>query len=298
MPPPFAGIWPAMLTPTTPDGKPNLPACERLVDLFARQQLGGIYLVGSTGGWPLFNVAERKQIADVVVKAAAGRIPVMVHVGAVSTADAVGLAEHAAAVGADAVSAVGPIYYKHPAEVAFAFYRTLGAATPLPLFAYHLSGVNQSSLGPREVAARLLDIPTVAGMKITDHDLYPFGLIHGVAGGRLRLFSGADEVMCHAVLSGACGAIGTFYNLWGPSCAAARAATEAGDVAAGRAFMLRFQSAIADALAGGVWSFLRAGMRLKYGLDVGMPRPPLGTGDGAWSDEQVRVLLSRVDGPA
>jgi hypothetical protein len=62
--------------------------------------------------------------------------------------------------------------------------------------------------------------------------------------------------------------------------------------------MLRFQSAIADALAGGVWSFLRAGMRLKYGLDVGMPRPPLGTGDGVWSDEQVRELLTRVDGPA
>ena len=64
MPPPFAGIWPAMLTPTTPDGQPNLPACERLVDLFARQNLGGIYLVGSTGGWPLFSVAERKQIAQ------------------------------------------------------------------------------------------------------------------------------------------------------------------------------------------------------------------------------------------
>jgi N-acetylneuraminate lyase len=297
MPPPFAGVWPAMLTPTTPDGDPDLAGCERLVDLFAGQKLGGIYLVGSTGGWPLFTAPERKRIAETVVKAAAGRIPVMVHVGAVSTADAVELAEHAAAVGADAVSAVGPIYFKHPADVTFQFYRRLGAATPLPLFAYHLSGVNQSALGPREVAARLLDIPTLAGMKITDHDLYPFGLIHGVAGDRLRLFSGADEVMCHAVLSGACGAIGTFYNLFGPACAAARAATAAGDVAAGREFMLRFQSVIADILAGGMWSFLRAGMRLKYGIDVGMPRPPLGSADGVWHEEQVRELVRRVDGP-
>ena len=298
MPPPFAGIWPAMLTPTTPAGDADLAACERLVDLYARQHLGGIYLVGSTGGWPLFSVPERKQIAETVVKAAAGRIPVMVHVGAVATADAVELARHAAAVGAHAVSAVGPIYFKHPPEVAFHFYRTLGAATPLPLFAYHLSGVNSSTIGPREMAARLLDIPTVAGMKITDHDLYPFGLIHGVAGGRLRLFSGADEVMCHAVLSGACGAIGTFYNLWGPACAAARAATAAGDAAAGRDFMLRFQSAIADAHAGGIWSFLRAGMRVKYGIDVGMPRPPLGSADGAWDEGRVRELIARVDGPA
>lgn len=297
MPPPFAGIWPAMLTPTRPDGSPALAVCEQLVDLFVRQNLGGIYLVGSTGGWPLFTVAERKTVAATVVKAAAGRIPVMVHVGAVATADAVELAEHAAALGADAVSAVGPIYYKHPPEVALEFYRRLGAATPLPLYAYHLSGVSQSSLGPREFAARLLDIPTVAGMKITDHDLYPFGLIHSAAGDRLRLFSGADEVMCHAVLSGACGAIGTFYNLFGPACAAARAATEGGDVAAGRAFMLRFQGAIADALAGGVWSFLRAGVRVKYGIDVGMPRPPLGSADRDWDEGRVRELIARVDGP-
>ena len=65
-------------------------------------------------------------------------------------------------------------------------------------------------------------------MKITDHDLYPFGLIHAYAGDRLRLFSGADEVMCHAVPRGAVGAIGTFYNLWGPACACARDATVAG----------------------------------------------------------------------
>ena len=134
-------------------------------------------------------------------------------------------------------------------------------------------------------------------MKITDHDLYPFGLIHALAGDRLQLFSGADEVMCHAVLSGAVGAIGTFYNLWGRSCARARAATVAGDVAAGCAFMLRFQTAIADVLgAGGLWSFLRAAMRVKYGIDVGMPRPPLGATDCTWTDADVARIIERVDG--
>ncbi len=46
MPPRFGGIWPAMLTPTTADGKPSLATCERLVELFAKQKLGGIYLIG------------------------------------------------------------------------------------------------------------------------------------------------------------------------------------------------------------------------------------------------------------
>lgn len=296
MPPRFAGIWPAMFTPMTADSRPSLPACEQMVDLFARQGLGGIYLVGSTGQWPLLTIAERKGIAETVVKAAGGRIPVMVHVGAVATEDAVDLARHAAKIGAAAVSAVGPIYYSHSADSLFEYYRRIGSASDLPLFAYHLSTVSKMALGPREYAARLLEIPNVAGMKITDHDLYPFGLIHAFAGDRLKLFSGADEVMCHAVLSGAIGAIGTFYNVWGPACQAAREATAKGDIATGCEFMLRFQTAIADVLdSGGMWAFIRSAMRLKYGIDVGMPRPPLGATDRPWNDADVQRVLDRVD---
>lgn len=293
----FGGIWPAMLTPTTSDGRPALSTCEQLVELFAKQGLGGIYLVGSTGQWPLFTLDERKAIAECVVTAAAGRLPVMVHVGAVATADAVALAEHAARVGAAGVSTVGPIYYPQSANGVFEHYRRIATATDLRFFAYHLSLTGPMALGPREYAERLMAIPNVAGMKITDHDLYPFGLIHAVAGDRLQLFSGADEVMGHAVLSGAVGAIGTFFNVWGPACAAARERIVAGDIAAGREFMLRFQTAIADVLgSGGIWSFLRAAMRLKHGLDVGMPRPPLGATDAPWADADVRRILELVDG--
>jgi N-acetylneuraminate lyase len=242
-------------------------------------------------------IDERKAIAECVVKAAAGRLPVMVHIGAFTTADSIALAKHAARIGADAISALGPIYYRYSSDAVFEFYRRVAAATDVPLFAYHLSSVNQMSLGPREFAERLLTIPNIAGMKITDHDLYPFGLIHAVAGDRLQLFSGADEVMCQAVLSGSIGAIGTFYNVWGPACQAARNATAAGDVAAGLAFMLRFQTAIAEVIgAGGMWSFLHAAMLMKYGIDVGMPRPPLGATDRAWTDADVARLLEAVDG--
>src|SRR4029453_5598635 len=119
MPERFGGIWPAMLTPTTADGRPALAVCEQLVDLFVRQGLGGIYVVGSTGQWPRVTVEERKAIAECVVKTAARRLPVMIHVGAVATSDAVALARHAASTGADAVSGVGPIYHTNPAHALF-----------------------------------------------------------------------------------------------------------------------------------------------------------------------------------
>ena len=216
----LGGIWPAFLTPFAEDGTLAFAAAEALTDLFARQGMGGLYVGGSTGQWVSLTPEERMALVDCVVKASAGRIPVMVHVGATTTGDAVRLARHAAEVGAAAVSAVAPIYYQHPADVIFEHYRRIGEATDLPLYVYHLSIGNQISLGPKEYTRRLLELPNIAGMKITDRDLYVFGLIHAYAGDRLRLFSGADEVMAHAVLSGAIGAIGTFYNLWGPACAA------------------------------------------------------------------------------
>jgi N-acetylneuraminate lyase len=292
----YHGIWPAVLTPLTPAGEPNLEQAEKLVELFVQQGLGGLYLLGSTGQWPLLALDQRQAVAERVVKTAAGRIPVMIHVGAVATDDAVLLAKHAAKIGAEAISTVAPIYYTSSADVIFEHYRRIGAATELPLFVYHLSIVNQTTLDPKEYAERLLTLPHIAGMKITERDLYLFGLLHNFAGDRLQLFSGADEVLCHAVLSGAIGAIGTFYNLWGPSCQKARKAFAEGDVEVGRRFMLVFQKAIAQIIrSGSTWSFLRSAMRLKYDIDVGMPRAPLAVMEKPWQDAQVESLIASVD---
>lgn len=292
----FGGIWPAVLTPVAEDGRPALAVLEKMTELFVSQGLGGLYVTGSTGQWPLFTVAERCAIVECAIGAARGRIPVMVHVGAVTTADAVALVRHAAGAGASAVSSVAPIYYGHSTDAVFEHYRAIGSATDLPLYIYHLSTVSQMAIGSQEYTKRLLSLPNIAGMKITDRDLYTFGLIQAFTGGRLQLFSGADEVMCQAVLSGAIGAIGTFYNLWGPVCQQAREACVAGDVQTAGSFMLRFQSAIAAVLSSGsIWTFLRAAMRLKYGLDIGMPRPPLGVAEKPWAEDEVKRLIEQVD---
>ena len=292
----LGGMWPALVTPFGADGKVALDVVERLVDLFAKQGLDGLYVTGSTGQWPLLTVEERQAVVERAVKASAGRIPIMAHVGAVATDDAVTLAKHAAKVGADAVSTVAPIYYPHSADVVFEHYRRIGAASDLPLFVYHIELAQKLSVGAKEYTDRILALPNIAGMKITSGDLYLFGLIHSHAGDRLQLFSGADEVMCHAVLCGSIGAIGTFYNVYGPACRRAREAMVAGQVDKAGSFMLKFQQVIASVIASGsIWSFFRAAMQLKYGIDIGMPRAPLGILDKPWDEAEVAKLVAMVD---
>lgn len=293
----FGGIWPALVTPFGTDGKPALDVVERLVDLFAKQGMDGLYVTGSTGQWPLLTVEERQAVVERCVKASAGRIPIMAHVGAVSTDDAVTLAKHAKQVGADAVSTVAPIYYPHSPDVVFEHFRRVGAASDLPLFVYYIEIAQKLSVGAKDYTERILTLPNIAGMKITVLDLYLFGLIHSFAGDRLQLFSGADEVLCHAVLSGSIGAIGTFYNLFGPACRRAREAMVAGQVEKAQSFMLTFQQVISRVVSSGsIWSFFQAAMRQKYDLDIGMPRAPLGALDKPWDETEIAKLVAMVDG--
>ncbi|MFO1023324.1 MAG: dihydrodipicolinate synthase family protein [Planctomycetales bacterium] len=295
----FGGVWPALLTPLDDRGQVNHSALEQLVELFVRQNLGGLYVTGSTGQGPLLSNAERLDVIERVVKTSAGRIPVMAHVGAVSTDDAVLMARRAAELGADALSSVTPIYYSAAAEITFEHYRRIGAASDKPFFVYHLSGAAQFPLPPREYVQRLLEIPHIAGMKVTDRDTYLLGLLASFSGEQLQLFSGADEVLCQAAVSGACGAIGTFFNIWGPQAQDVRRRFLQGDIAAGRKFMAVFQQVIDELLrTQRVWTFLRAAMRLRHQIEIGLPRPPLGLGDRPISDAETLELVDRVESAA
>jgi N-acetylneuraminate lyase len=292
----FGGIWPALLTPLTEAGEPNHEALEQLVELYLSQGLGGLFILGSTGQWPLLTLNERQAIAQRVIKTSAGRIPVMVHVGATTTDDAISLARHAARAGADAVSCVAPIYYSMTADAIFEHYRRVASATALPFFVYHFSATNQLTIGPREYAERLLALPNIVGMKFTDGDLGTLGLLHTYTRGRLALLVGADELFCHAAASGAAGAVGMFFNLWGPACQAAWQAMVSGDVDKARRFMLGIQETLADVCRPGrMWSFLRSAMRIKYQIDIGLPRPPLGLLAEQWQDAEVEPLIAQVD---
>jgi len=127
-------------------------------------------------------------------------------------------------------------------------------------------------------------------MKITDHDLYPFGLIHGVAGGRLRLFSGPRGDVPRRV-ERAAGAIGTFYNLWDRPAPRPRRH---------RSRRRRRRPGVHAPLPVRIATPSPAAVVVPAGRDARevrdrrrMPRPPL-VADGEWSDARVRELITRV----
>ena len=108
----LTGLNPAAFTPLKADGSLNLDAVPALVEHLLRDGVSGLYVCGSTGEGVSLTREERMAVAEAYTAAAARRIPVVVQVGHNSLREARLLAEHAQKIGADAVSATPPMYFK------------------------------------------------------------------------------------------------------------------------------------------------------------------------------------------
>ena len=295
------GVWPAVCSALDENGEPNLEAMDQLVELFNEQQLDGLYMLGSTGQGPALSVATRKKIAERVIKTNAGRLPVIVHVGAVSTDDAIVLARHAADCGADAISSVPPIYFPADVELTFEHYRRIASATDRPFFPYHAAFAGMSVPPPDEYARRVQDLPNISGMKITDPNAHTFTLLRKHLGDDLVLFSGFDELMCHTIISGSNGAIGTWMNLFGPALKKVYHEFLGGNIELAK----RFAADFGDMTEWTILKrrarcnpFLRRAMQIKYNIDIGKGRTAFESDLVTIDDADVHRYIELVDGSA
>lgn len=289
----FKGLWPAMFTPVLDNGEPAYEEIEKLVELFVTQEMDGLYILGSTGQGILFTEDDRKRITEVVSNTASGRIPIIVQVGALTTSESMKLARHAEKCGVDGISSVGPIYYSGNADMALEHYNRIASSTQLPFFPYQL-GDNFIPGETISFVKRLLEIPNVTGMKLTTNQLLEISTIHNYAGRDLKLFSGSDELFCHATLCGTVGAIGSFYNIWGICCKQIMTEFKNGNYQLGKDFMLSFQKMIRLVLPN-CWTFFRKAMLLKYKIDIGPSKSPLGNTQIVWEDNQVMSIIEDIE---
>lgn len=290
------GVWPALVTPLDVDGNPNIDQLEKWVDLLITQGMDGLYLLGSTGLGFLLNEASRKKVTEVVADVNSGRVPIIVQVGSMTTAESVRLAKHAATCSIEGISSVAPVYYGSSdgtSGMALRHYEEIAESTELPFFPYQLGSTGFSD-GLVGFVNKLLQLPNMAGMKLTTTNLLEISTIAYSAKGRLTLFSGADELMCHAALCGTSGAIGSFYNLFGAECQYVREEFLKGNVPLATSFMLIFQEFIAEVLPN-VWTFLRQAIQLRYAIDIGPSIAPVGNTNSPWKESDIERYLEKIE---
>jgi 4-hydroxy-tetrahydrodipicolinate synthase len=160
------GLWIAIPTPFTADGgRVDEDMLARSVEHYIDGlRVDGIFCGGVMGEFWALSIDERKQVHDLVVRQAAGRVPVMAHVGHHVFSDLVELCEHAAGHGIDFGIAMNPYYPpRPPPESVRAWYQALADASPLPMFLFNTT-YSGYTLSP-ELIAELADLDNIAGVK-------------------------------------------------------------------------------------------------------------------------------------
>jgi dihydrodipicolinate synthase/N-acetylneuraminate lyase len=199
------GCVAAAVTPLAAGGATiDEDAFEPYVRFLASHGLDGILALGTTGEGVLFDVDERKRIAELFL-AAKGELQVAVHCGAQNTADTAELAEHAAAAGADAVAVIAPPYFAFDAEeLLMHFAEAANACHPAPFYVYEFAARSGYPVPLATLAALREEADNFVGLKVSDAPWEKFSpyLLEG-----LDIFVGPEALVPQGIAHGAVGAV-------------------------------------------------------------------------------------------
>jgi 4-hydroxy-tetrahydrodipicolinate synthase len=205
---PLTGIVPPLVTPLRDRDTLDAAALQRLIEHVLAGGVHGLFLLGTTGEGPSLSWRLKAEVVQHGCRLVAGRVPVLVGVTDPSFTDALRLVERAAAAGADAI-VIAPPYYLPLDQIELAAYvERFAAASPLPVFLYHIPSLTKIGFEP-ETIRRLLDVPKVIGLKDSGRGMPYQHTVRAIIGQRpdFSLLVGPEELLAEAVLLGAHGAM-------------------------------------------------------------------------------------------
>lgn len=225
----FKGSIPALVTPFR-NGALDLDTLKRLVDWHISEGSHGIVPVGTTGESPTLTHREHQIVVEELVKAAAGRIPVIAGAGSNNTVEGIELIQHAEKVGADAALVVTPYYNKPTQAGLIAHFTAIHDCCTLPIIIYNIPGRSVVDMSP-DTMGQLAKLPRIIGVKDATGDLSRVPKQRITCGRDFVQLSGEDATALGFNAHGGVGCISVTANVAPRLCAAFQEATLAGDYA-------------------------------------------------------------------
>jgi 4-hydroxy-tetrahydrodipicolinate synthase len=289
----FSGVFDAMTTPFTATGEIDEPALRRLVDRLIENGVDGLTPNGSTGEFTTLTAQERIRVVEVVLDQASGRVPVIPHTGALTTAEAVALSQHAADAGAAGVLAIIPFYEPMALDEARGYYQALSDAVSIPVGVYNLPPATGMNLAPDFVGQLAREIENVSFVKDSTGDLTQLADLVRAHGDVLTVFNGADTLLLSAFEMGIPAAIIGAPNLLPAETAAIYDAYAEGRHAEAQETLNEIYPVLRFLLSGGYYPALVKGGLDLLGDSIGNPRLPILPLRGADRDAFSAILEER-----
>jgi 4-hydroxy-tetrahydrodipicolinate synthase len=223
----FKGSITALITPFR-DGKVDAQAFRKLVEWQIDQGTHGLVPCGTTGESPTLTHDEHKQVIEICIEAAAGRVPVIAGTGSNSTAEAVELTRHAKEAGADGALVVTPSYNKPTQEGLYLHYKAINDCADIPILIYNIPGRSVVDMSV-DTMARLFKLSHIVGVKDATANMARVSQQRAAMGADFIQLSGEDATALGFMAHGGAGCISVTANIAPALCSEFQLACLAGN---------------------------------------------------------------------
>lgn len=211
---PLKGLYTALITPFKNDALDVL-ALRKQVQFQIANRVDGIIPIGTTGESSTLTPDERKEIINVCVEEAEGRVPVIIGCGTNCTRTTISNVEQAKNMGADGALLITPYYNKPTQEGLFLHFKAVAESSDFPLILYNCPGRTGVTLEV-ETVLRLTKFSTIIGIKdATGQTQHISRLMRHLRNdtSAFTVLSGDDSLTLPMMSLGATGVISVVSNL-------------------------------------------------------------------------------------
>lgn len=268
------GVTTAMVTPFDSHGRVDVEKAAGLVDFLIDRGVHCLYPCGTTGEMLLMKEEDRRIMAETVVKQAAKRAAVFIHVGAMDPQETIRLAQHASSIGADGIGVVTPVFFGTNAEALAQYYIKVFRSVPsdFPCYLYNIPQCAANDLTTDIVKRVVNACPNAMGIKYSYIDMVRIEEYLGISDD-FEVMHGADRFMLPLLSMGCRGTVSGVSSVYPEPFVAVYNAYKAGDLEKARE-MQKIAAKFVVALKSGTnMAYFKSALRFR-GLDGGLMHEP------------------------
>jgi len=291
------GVTVAMTTPFTKDNQVDYGAVKKLTKMLIDKGANCLYPCGTTGEMMRLSVQERKKVAEAVIDAVAGKIPVFIHCGCMNQEDTITLVQHAKEAGADGAGVVTPIFFgANEKELEEYFVAVANSVTDFPIYLYNIPQCAANDL-PAVVVQRVKErCANVVGLKYSWADINRTIDYINVNDGDFSVLHGCDRAMVALLAAGCKGTVSGIAGVFPEPFVAAYKAYMERDLEKAQK-MQKICVKFCDALKGGSnMSYFKEALKMR-GIPAGYMRKPqldIGTDEIADLKTKLEVICDEA----
>jgi len=213
----FSGSYTALITPFR-NNELDEDALKALVNWQIEQGSHGLVPAGTTGESATLTEYEHKRTIQIVVEAAAGRVPVIAGAGSNNPVEALAFAKSAQSLGADAILCVAGYYNRPSQQGLYEHFKYIHDQSDIPIIIYNIPPRAVVDITPSTMA-QLAGLPRIVGVKDATGDLARPSLERALIDKEFNYFSGEDITAVAYQAMGGGGCISVTSNVAPKLCA-------------------------------------------------------------------------------